>query len=116
VQATAGALAASRSISPIVAGRAYGLVGIAQYGAAVAASPGDDDDAANASPRAHYYVIRGAVAGASAQVLKYLFPLDVAGVESQIANEGALGTPGFRSQFARGVDLGRTIGDIVVRR
>jgi membrane-associated phospholipid phosphatase len=60
--------------------------------------------------------MRGAVAGASAQVLSYLFPLDVAAIESQVANEGALDTPGFRQQFARGVALGRSIGNIVVQR
>lgn len=122
-EATAGAVAASRSTPPIVAGRAYGLLGIAQYGAAVAASPGDDDEAeaeddgaANASPRAHYYVIRGAVAGASAQVLKYTFPLDAAAIEQQVASEGGVGSPGIQNQFARGVAIGRFIGDIVVAR
>lgn len=116
-QTTAGTLAASRSLAPIVAGRAYGLVGIAQYGAAVAAAPDDgEDDDSPASPRAHYYEMRGAVAGASAQVLSYLFPLDVAAIESQVAQEGALDTPGFRQQFARGVALGRSIGDVVVQR
>ena len=122
-EATAGRLAASRSISPIVAARAYGLVGIAQYAAAVAASPGDGDEnvddsegASNASPRAHYYVIRGAVAGASAQVLKYLFPLDATTIETQVATEGADRTQGTQSQFARGVALGRDIGDKVVQR
>jgi membrane-associated phospholipid phosphatase len=122
-EATAGALAASRSIAPIVAGRAYGLVGIAQYAAALAARPegddeqdADDDGASNASPSAHYYVIRGAVAGASAQVLRYLFPLDVAAIEAQVANEGAAGAPGIQKQFARGVALGRSLGDIVVQR
>src|SRR5436305_12265464 len=67
-QKTAGNLAASRSLTPIVAGRAYGLVGIAQFGAAVAAAPNDGEDGEDndspASPRAHYYEMRGAVAGA----------------------------------------------------
>jgi hypothetical protein len=96
----------------------YGLVAIAQYAAAVAASPsaGADDEAANASARAHFYEIRGAVAGASAQVLRYLFPLDIAQVETQVASEGAVGSPGIQQQFARGVALGRTIGDAVVAR
>jgi PAP2 superfamily len=120
-EATAGRLAASRSIAPIVASRAYALVGIAQYGAAVAASPDDEsedeaDDSDDPNPRAHYYLMRGAVAGASAQVLKYLFPLDAALIESQVSSEGTVGTPGIRNQFARGVALGRSIGDIVVQR
>src|SRR5205814_5911169 len=83
----------------------------------VAAAPNDgEDNDSPASPRAHYYEMRGAVAGASAQVLSYLFPLDVAAIESQLANEGALETPGFRQQFARGVALGQSIGDVVVQR
>ena len=121
-EARADTLAARRSIAPIVAARAYGLLGIAQYAAVLRASPdgadaqnADDGGAANASPRAHYYVIRGAVAGASAQVLRYLFPLDVAAIEAQVASEGAQGAPGIQNQFASGVALGRSIGDVVVQ-
>jgi len=113
-EATAGRLAASRSLSPIVAGRAYGLVGVAQYAAATFASP--DDGASNADPSAHYFVIRGAVAGASAQVLKYLFPLDGAAIDAQLASEGDVGSAGIQNQFARGVELGRAIGNVVVQR
>jgi hypothetical protein len=98
----------------------YGLVGIAQYGAAVAAAPSGDvpdaDEAATASPRAHFYEMRGAVAAASAQVLSYLFPQDVAQIETQLANEGALGSQGIQQQFARGVAIGRAIGSAVVVR
>jgi len=118
-QMTAGSLVASRRSTPIAAARAYGLLGIAQYGAAVAASPSgdvDDNEAANASPRAHYYEMRGAVAGASAWVLSYLFPLDVAQIESQVATESAAGSPGIQQQFAAGVAIGRRIGDVVVAR
>ena len=121
-EATAGTLVTAHSFAPIVATRVYGLLGIAQYGAAVAAGPSEDEDddegGENASPRAHYYVMRGAVAGASAQVLSYLFqsPTDVAAIESQVASEGNAGTPGIRLQFARGVAIGRSIGDIVVLR
>ena len=111
---TAGNLVASRSFSPLVAARTYGLLGIAQYAAAVAASP--DDGESNADPRAHFYVMRGAVAGASAQVLKYLLPLDVAAIEAQVEREGAEGPQGIRNQFARGVELGRSLGDVVVAR
>lgn len=116
--ATAGKLVGNRLIAPFAASRMYGLVAIAQYGAAVAASPsdGNDDDASNASARAHFYEIRGAVAAASAQVLKYLFPLDVTQIEAQLASEGAAGSPGIRQQFARGVAIGRGIGDVVVAR
>ena len=121
-EATAGRLVASRLIPPTTAARAYGLLGIAQYGAVVAASPaGDVDDvdgngASNASPRAHLYEMRGAVAGASAEVLSYLFPLDVAKIENQVATESAAGSPGIQQQFATGLAIGRQIGDVVVAR
>ena len=118
-EATAASLVASRSISPIAAARAYGLLGIAQYGAAVEASPSgdvDDADASNASPRAHFYEMRGAVAGASAQVLSYLFPFDVARIESQVATEGSAGSLGMQQQFAAGLAIGRRLGDVVVAR
>src|SRR5262245_12033303 len=111
---TAGSLVASRALSPLVAVRVYGLLGIAQYAAAVAASP--DDGNSNADPRAHYYVMRGAVAGASAQVLNYVLPLDVAAIEAQLEREGGAGPQGFQNQFARGVALGRALGDVVVQR
>ena len=111
---TAGSLVASRALSPLVAARAYGLLGVAQYAAAVAASP--DDGNSNADPRAHYYVMRGAVAGASAQVLEYLLPLDVAAIEAQVEREGSAGPQGIQNQFARGVALGRALGDVVVQR
>ena len=119
-QATAGRLVAAYRLAPIVAGRAYGLLGIAQYGGVVASGPGDglqeNNGGSNASPRAHYYEMRGAVAGASAQVLKYLFPLDAASIESQVTSEGSDGSPGARQQFAHGVAVGRAIGDVVVQR
>jgi hypothetical protein len=44
------------------------------------------------------------------------FPLDVAAIEAQVASEVAAGSPGKQNQFARGVALGRSIGDIVVQR
>ena len=118
-EVTASRLVASRLTPAYSATRMYGLVGIAQYGAAVAASPSggvDDDGASNASPRAHFYEIRGAVAGASAQVLSYLFPLDVAQIEAQVASEAGVGSPGIQQQFARGLAIGRAIGDVVVAR
>ena len=117
-EATAGRLVANRSMPATAASRIYGLVGIAEYGAAVAAGPSRDvgDGGANASPQAHFYEMRGAVAAASAQVLSYLFPLDVAQIQAQLASEGALGSPGIQQQFARGVAIGRAIGDVVVAR
>src|SRR5258705_165729 len=97
----AGSLAAARAISPIAAARAYGLVGLAQYAAA---------DAVKKDER------RGAVGGASAQVLSYLFKLDITSIEAQLLAEGAVGSADEQAAFARGVAAGRALGDVVVAR
>ncbi|HEU4993830.1 MAG TPA: phosphatase PAP2 family protein [Gemmatimonadaceae bacterium] len=100
-QQTARSLAKTRALSPIVAPRAYALVGLAQYAAA---------DAVKKDER------RGAVAGASVQVLSYIFKLDIAAIEAQLAAEGAVGTADEQAAFARGVTAGRAMGEIIVAR
>jgi membrane-associated phospholipid phosphatase len=117
-----GALVAARSLNPIVGMRAYGLLGMAGYAAAVAAGGDDDldggaDDVSHSKSPIKAATQRGAVAGASAQVLRYLFPLDVAQIESLVAaDEAGAGTMGEQIHFARGVALGRSVGDIIVKR
>jgi hypothetical protein len=66
----------------------------------------------------HENARRGAVAGASAQVLKYIFklPADVAAIDAQLASEGAAGSADERAAFARGVAVGRATGDVIVER
>ena len=116
-QVTASGIVARRNVSPIVAIRAYGLLGVAQYAAIVAA-----DDARNGaeSPglgvRAKLEVRRGAVAGASAQVLTYLFPPEVTSIEAQVAAEGAVGSKSDQERFADGVAIGRASGAAIVLR
>ena len=100
-EAKARELVAARSLSPIVAGRAYGLVGLAQYAAA---------DAVKKDER------RGAVSAASVQVMSYLFPLDAAALEAQLLAEGAVGSDDEKAAFARGVTAGRAMGNVVVAR
>jgi membrane-associated phospholipid phosphatase len=90
-----------RLFNPINASRAYALVGLAQYAAA---------DAAKKEER------RGAVAAASVQVLSYLSSADATQLEAQLASEGAAGTADEQASFARGVTVGRAIGDIIVAR
>jgi len=90
-----------RLLNPIVAARAYALVGLAQYAAA---------DAAKKEER------RGAVAAASVQVLSYLSAADAASLEAQLTSEGAVGTDDERAAFARGVTVGRAMGDVIVAR
>ncbi|HEX4681317.1 MAG TPA: hypothetical protein VH277_01340, partial [Gemmatimonadaceae bacterium] len=116
------ALVAARALSPIAGMRAYGLLGMADYAAVVSADGDHDlddgaDDASHSNSPIKLATQRGAVAGASAQVLRYLFPLDVAQIESMVAaDQAGAGTMGEQIHFTRGVTLGRAIGDIIVKR
>jgi hypothetical protein len=111
---TARTLAAAHSaISPIVAGRIYALLGVSQYAAVVAA---DDGDAQDGGGRALYESRRGAVAGASAAILSYLFPDAAAALETQVANDGSAGPGSTHPMFTRGVATGRAMGALLVNR
>jgi membrane-associated phospholipid phosphatase len=99
-----------RKLSPIVAARVYALLGVAQYGAAVAV----DDDEMNGTGALTTDIQRGAVAGASTQVLSYLFPGDATTFEQRLTNQGAIGSPDAMLHFAQGVTVGRAIGDAIV--
>jgi hypothetical protein len=61
-------------------------------------------------------VRRGAVAGASAQVLSFLFPAAATSLEERVAAEGAAGSPRAQRKFARGLARGRAAGDALVER
>ncbi len=81
-QAQGRSLVAAGSLSPIVAARVYALLGVAQYGAVVDADKSADSDCTLKETgegfgdgwRSRFEARRGAVAGASAQILSYLFP------------------------------------------
>ena len=107
-EATARSLIASHStVSPIAAGRIYALLGVGQYGAVVAADGGEDPTGGG---RALYEARRGAVAGASATVLSYIFPDAATALESQVAADGAEGPGNTHPHFTRGVVTGREMG------
>src|SRR5438132_1150319 len=83
------------ALSPIAAARMYALVSVAQYGAVVAVdeSAGDatlvaQGDGFGPGGRSRYEAERGAVAGASTQVLSFLFPAAAAALEQRLASEG----------------------------
>ena len=92
--------------NPLVAARAYAMLGIAQYGAVVESDAADPVDGG----RALYEARRGAVAGASATVLSYLFPDAAAALEDQLTRDGAAGPGGTQPHFTRGVATGRAMG------
>jgi len=120
-QAQARALIASHvAVGPLIAVRAYALLGVAQYGAVVDAGkqPGDDgvldDNGYGGSGRARFEAERGAVAGASAQLLSFLFPDAAAALEQRLSDEAKAGPGGVHPQFTRGVATGRAFGDVMI--
>jgi hypothetical protein len=103
-QATARALIASHpTFSPVAAARVYALHAVAQYGGLVAADFGGG--------RAQFEIRRGAVAGASAQLLSSVFPDAAAALERQLVAQGAEGPGPQHQQFTRGVAIGRAWGE-----
>jgi len=88
--------------------RAFAYLSLAQYNAVVAAEDGKEG-------RVHPSA-RGAVSGASAAVLEYLFPADVAALEAAVdAQRSGPRYPGEkREDFAAGESIGRAIGAAVV--
>ena len=121
--AKARALIASNNGSPLGAARTYALVSIAQYGAVVAVDDALGEGAATLvaqgdgfgpGGRSRYEAERGAIAGASAQVLSFLFPAAASALEQQLASEGRAGPGNVHPQFTRGVAAGRAMGDVMI--
>ena len=88
--------------------RAMTYLSLAQYNAVVAAEKADENDTHPSE--------QGAVAGASARVLTYLFPLEATSIEAQVAEqEAAPGQPGEEhTNFDAGEQIGRGVGADVV--
>ena len=102
-------LVATNNVGALPAARAYALVSLAQYGALTDQNEDEDEDG-NRSHHSRAFQ-RGAVAGASAVVLAYLFPASAAAFEQRVADEqAAAGAP----DFARGVEQGKIMGDRMV--
>ena len=120
-QAQARALIASHvAVGPLIAVRAYALLGVAEYGAVVDAGKqlGDngvlDGNGFGVGGRARFEAERGAVAGASAQLLSFLFPNAAAALEQRLSDEAKAGPGGVHPQFTRGVATGRAFGDVMI--
>lgn len=106
-----GQLVAASRMSPLAAGRVYAAVSMAQYRAinAVDVWRGQGEGTLGEARQ-------GAVAAASVQVLSALFPPAASTLEQQLNDMlGALhGTP--HDEFARGIEIGRTVGDAIMDR
>jgi membrane-associated phospholipid phosphatase len=112
-QGTTAARVAQALFPPTSATRAYALVGVAQYLAVQRA-----EGAEGGGGRNLLELDRGAVAGASAVVLTYLFPTQAQAFEDQVAAQGTAGPGGGAPHpaFTRGEVIGRAVGAAIVTR
>ena len=123
-QGTAAHLVMQANLSPTVATRAYSLVGVAQYLAVQQAEGvtharhGDDDgdDETGGGGRSGPESDRGAVAGASALVLTYLFPTQAQALEDMVTTQRNAASAASHDAFVRGETIGRGVGAAVVTR
>src|SRR5437762_3722982 len=108
-QQTARDLVAGAKFTPLDAGRAYPLLGVAQY-LAVQRAEGVE----GASERG--VTDRGAVAGASVAVLSYLFPGKAQILEEMVKQQANTGPQQSQLMFAVGEAIGRAAGAEIVGR
>lgn len=100
-------LTALRPISQHAAWRIHTYVTLAQHAAV---------EQANTHPQVTRAMMRGAVAGASAPVLAYGFPLDTAGISATLRNEEAALPPAEQEDFRTGATIGRAVATVVLNR
>jgi len=124
-QARAAALVTQAGFNPQTATHAYPLLGVAQYVAvqrAEAADGGTDaEDLASGigigrGGRNRLELDRGAVAGASAFVLTYLFPGQAQALEDLVTTQANASPGGPHPAFAQGEAIGRAVGADMVTR
>src|SRR6266576_375068 len=99
------------SLNPLQSAHAYALLGVAQYLAVQEA-----DAAAGSNGRSQLEAERGAVAGASAAVLTYLFPGSTQSFEDLVTAQASAGPGQPHPWFARGEAIGREVGAGIVAR
>lgn len=114
------ALVGANGIGPAGAGRVYAALSVAQY-RAVLTVDGHVDGEENrrghplgAGGRNRYEMHRGAVSGASAEVLRFLFPASVADIELQVIADASPAVGQAHPGFERGLGIGRAVGGAIV--
>ena len=110
-QARAATLVTQAGFNAQTATRAYPLLGVAQYLAVQRAEATD-----GSGGRAGLELDRGAVAGASAVVLTYLFPSAAQTFEDMVNAQANASPGGVHPAFARGAATGRAVGAEIVTR
>jgi len=109
-------------MSPMASGRMYGVLSVAQYLAVTGVDGGLRADGSLAGHglgsggRALLEARRGAVAGASAEVLTFFFPAAAGALEDRVSAEANAGPGGVYPHFARGLEIGRDAGRVMVAR
>jgi membrane-associated phospholipid phosphatase len=108
-------------MSPLAAARVLAAVSVAQYQAVLATSDSDQDDFAPSNGvgpggRSALEARRGAVAGASARVLGFLFPAAAGALNERAQAEGEAGPGNVHPHFTRGFVLGEHAGTAMVER
>jgi len=120
-QEQARILVAANRLSPLATGRVLAALGVAQHNAVkgVDATNAEQDPAGGgygAGGREQFEANRGAVAGASAQVLAFFFPAAATTLEQRVADMAEAGPGDAHPDYARGVAIGRVAGDAIVER
>jgi len=98
-------------MNPLQAAHAYALLGVAQYLAVQEA-----DLAAGSNGRSQLEAERGAVAGASAAVLSYLFSSGTSAFDALVAEQSNAAPGQPHPWFTRGEAIGRGVGATIVAR
>jgi len=95
----------------------YAFLGVAQYLAVQQAEDGRGGDGeAERGGRSRRDADRGAVAGASAVVLSYLFSASAQALEDMVTAQRGAGSERAQGAFARGEAIGRAVGAEIVTR
>ncbi|HSL68828.1 MAG TPA: vanadium-dependent haloperoxidase [Longimicrobiales bacterium] len=110
---------AAHNLSPLAAGRVFALLGVAQYAAIVALEEPNDDEGVlpefgyGPGGRRRFELQRGALAGASAQVLKFFFPNAASAIDQRFQVEQAAAAG---EQFGRGLQVGTDVANQLIAR
>lgn len=114
-------LVAANNLTPLSAARVYAALSAAEYRALMMLSDADQDgtlprEGLGSGGRSALEAHRGAVAGASAQVLKFFFSAAAPSLEQLVQTEANVGPGNLHPEFTRGLGIGRATGDAVVER
>jgi membrane-associated phospholipid phosphatase len=119
-QEQARALVRANSVSPLVAGRMFAALSVAQYRAILAVDQHLNTEGTlaaqgfGAGGRSRYEAQRGAVSGASAEVLSFLFPAAASALEEQVVTGATSDQGKVHPSFGRGLAIGRAIGNQMI--